>query len=215
MRGVRRAGLVAGLALVASACVGGGSEPIPDVLDRYLRLLQDGDVGTAYELTNLDRIAPQRGAALSLEHFEAFYRSNPLEGYQVAKVYRLERRTVEAFEETGSPSFVIDLDLLYEPGPSRETYYVEGEVLPKVEIEPDQLVIRAPADASYRIDGVAVDPLPSADGDLSFIVLLRGRHQVEIEGAVFTVDTAPLTIVDGPARVVETDGGRPVIELAR
>ncbi len=204
--------MLAGLALVAAACIGSGTEGIPDVLNRYLAAVQQGDLREAYDLTNLKRLAPQPGAALSFAHFEAFVGRNSLDSYQVAKVTRLERRTVEGINEQGTPHYVVDIDLVNDQRTSRQTYTVEGEVLPKVDVEIVQLMVEAPRDVPFLIDGVRTEPGTFGRDDVASFSVLRGRHEVDVDGITFVVDTNPVAIVEGAARVAE-DGF--VIELAR
>ena len=118
------------LALVASACAS-SAEPVPEVVREYLAALAAGDWAGAYDLTALDTYARAPGFALTPEHFDSFFRSNPLLGVSVAQVVRHDVR--ETLGGPGVAGFTVDVDLAFEFGTVRTDFYVEGEVLPKIE----------------------------------------------------------------------------------
>lgn len=190
------------LALAVPACSSGG-EPVPDILDRYLRALTTGDLSEAYELTNLEQIIGSNPtAALTLEHFEAFYGRNPLERYEVRDVTRLDQRSIANADRPGVPFFVVDLTLHFQGGSSEETFQIEGEVLPVVQLEPTFFSVRLPGKdtSGIAVDGVPVQPGASETGYISIIVL-PGRHDLSVGDRRVTFLTDPLTVLNGEARV--------------
>lgn len=192
----RAAAALAGLALVVTACTG-AREPVPPAIDRYFEALRDGDLAEAYDLTTLGRYQPVAGFALSREHFERFHEVNPLESYRVIEVFRQEIR--ETLGSEGRPFFTVDVDLVYPFGTSRQSVYLEGEVLPRVEIEPAAILLAA---GPGFPDEVLVDGVPTpvnAGGENVALTVLAGEHDLTVNGTEVRIATTPLAVVEGPA----------------
>jgi hypothetical protein len=205
----RAAMIVLASALVASApgCFALGSEPVPKALREYLEALRDGDYASAYRRTQLAELSDAfgLGAALSLDHFRAFHRANPLRRYEVDTVTRLDRRSVERADVPGSAFFEVDVDLIGVRGKRREVFTVDGEVLGTVNVEPDRVFIRSQKKiVSLVIDGVktpvrervvleAIRAYP--------VLLLSGRHVIGAGVNAVTVETNPLSVVGARAHV--------------
>lgn len=190
--------LAVALALMATACLGGG-ERAPQVVDDFFTALQDGDLKEAYELTTLPTYQPAPGFALSLAHFEGFYEAHPLQSYKVVTVFRQEIR--ETMGSRGRPFYTVDVDLEYGFGTSRQSVYVEGNVLQKLELEPAAILFDASGGfpRTVQVDGVRTK-VSAGNGNVALTVL-AGEHEITIGPDVVRVATSPLAVVDGPARI--------------
>lgn len=191
-------GIACGALAFLAACSFGG-EPIPRVVNDYLRAVQAGEYADAYELTTFDELAGTSGAALTLEHFEAFYEAHPLQSYEVAKVTKLEQR-VGGMEAGGVDFFVVDIALRYAAGETVETFHVEGEVLPTIQVEPDyfEVVARAERPVEIAVDGIRTTTVRSPAGYYGFLVI-PGVHTVTIGARTLSVRSDPLAVLEGPA----------------
>lgn len=198
---IRRLAASLALALACAACLN-ASEPIPKVVDEYLNALRSGDLRAAYDRTVLeDLLEFNPGSALTFEHFEAYWRSDPLTGFTVTNVAKLEQLSTEAPGER-SPFFVVDVELTQESGTRSESLHLEGRVIPKVQLDPDPVLVRLPkGDVRVEVDGVAVAPRRS--GRFVPLLMLRGRHVLRVDGDATTIVTDPLTVVSGQGRVVD------------
>lgn len=196
------------LGIVAPGCFALGSEPVPKALREYLEALREGDYESAYRRTQLAELSKNfgPGAALSLEHFRAFHRANPLRRYEVEKVTRLDRRSVERADVPGTAFFEVDVDLTGPRGKRREVFTVDGEVLGTVNVEPDRVFVRGRTKiASLVVDGVktAVRERVVLEAVRAYpVLLLSGRHVIGAAGDAVTIETRPLSVVSGHARVL-------------
>jgi len=199
---VRRLVVVA-LVLLAAGCSRLGSDPPPKALVAYLDDLTAGNLREAYDRTQLEQIMVGAGASLSFEHFEAFYRANPVTSYAITRVTRLELRTSDAPTERGSAFYDVEIELRFGDRAQTETVTVEGEVLPVVQLDPASVFVRIPGGAeSVLIDGVETTPAasPAIEDGYTFL-LLRGSHELALDGRTVAFTADPLTVVAGDARI--------------
>ena len=204
------------LALMLSACVGTG-EPVPKALRSYLDALRHKDYRSAYDVTQLPEIVHSfgPGASLSYEHFAAFFANSPLRKYVVVHVTRLDRRSDLTPQQPGTPFFEVDVDLTYPSGTHRETFTVEGEVLGRLTVEPDRILISAGrALAAVKVDGVET-MLGRVGGSSPVypLLLLNGRHSLVVGSSIVVIQTTPLRVLEGSARVVSPPGSYAFIEF--
>ena len=205
IRGIRLSlrAWVACLVLI-TACVG-RAEPAPDALSAFLDDLVAGRLDTAYGRTQLSELgAFTQGGALSREHFEAFYRSDPVRSFDIVEVVRLDRRSPDRLGEQGTPEWEVAVRLEHASGPVEASFGVVGEVLAQVTVVPIalDLVVAAGVTPDIRLDGIPVDVSSSQvgpAGDRWRIVILEGRHRVEVGDVNIRFLVEPLTVIEGPA----------------
>ena len=125
------------------------------------------------------------------------------------EVFRQEIR--ETLGSQGRAFFTVDVDLVYDFGTSTQSVYVEGEVLPKVQIEPAAIQFDSTGGFPDEIlvDGIPT-PVRAGPSNVSLTVF-AGEHDITIDGTTVRIATSPLRVVDGPARVDE--GPPPVVRL--
>jgi hypothetical protein len=202
---------LAALAMVAGACFGRG-EPPPDVVERYLSALRDGDLRAAYDLTTFDRSPAVPGFALTFEHFAGFYERTPVRDAKVVAVF--PQQITERTGVQGESFWTIDLDVRFDFGVTRQTVFVQGSVpsLHRIEVEPVPITFTVTDGfpTMVLVDGVAT-PI-SNEGERTGLTVLRGEHELVIGTATITVATDPLGVVSGPASLDE--GPPPSITLA-
>lgn len=174
----------------------------------YLDALIAGEHQAAYDRTGLRQLATTsaEAATLSFPHFRAFHLADPLESYAVSEVTKLDRRSIESVQQTGSPYFVVDLTLKRRSGTLDTTISVDGEILGVVEVDPIPVRLRLPAAGPLSVDGV---PAPGRDDDVRgragprerTILVLAGAHTISVGSTTVRISTSPLTIVSGPATI--------------
>jgi hypothetical protein len=209
--------VLAGVLLVliaGSACVGTG-EPVPRALREYLDALRRKDYRTAYDLTQFPEILHSLGpgASLSYSHFAAFFSKSPLRRYVVSHVVRLDRRSEETPQQPGTPFFEVDVDLTYPNGTHRETFNVEGEVVGRLTVEPDRVLLSpGRALSSVKVDDVQTNLARAQGGSPVYsILLMNGRHTLVVGASIVDIQTTPLRVLKGSARVVRKPGTFPVV----
>jgi hypothetical protein len=211
-RSKRLIAVALGLAAVASAgCTRAGDSP-PSVVTEYLRALRGGDLRTAYDLTRFGELSDANPAAsLTFEHFSAFYRDAPLDGYEVTFAKQIVQRSLETGAE--NPFYVVDVKLIQGETSVTQTWNIEGKVLPKLEIDPDFVLLAVPGKdgQSITIDGVPSPARPS--GTYLTIVVIRGRHVVRVAGRETTLVTDPLSVVEGAGRIRTDSNGFQFVDL--
>lgn len=174
---------------------------MPEALSTYLDSLIAGEYEKAYARTGLGALSKTSGSAatLSLEHFSAFNRADPLKSYAIRKVTKLDRRSINSVTEAGTPYFVVDLTLQQRSGGLETTISVEGDVVGVVEVDPVPVRVRVPA-GELLVDGVAVPDRAAGERTL---LLMNGAHSIEAGAGAVRFDTSPLEILDGPAVIEE------------
>ncbi|HVL32700.1 MAG TPA: hypothetical protein VM600_03865, partial [Actinomycetota bacterium] len=176
-----------------------------------------------FRMTQLDDNASffGPGASLSREHFEAFFKANPLRSYEILEVVRLEQRTIEAPTEKGSARFEVEAKLHYEDDSVvRQHYSIVGEVVPTVEVEPTLVSVRDARGAPDRdvvlVDGVQTKVVTRDDAPFANVftlLVLPGRHRVSVAGRELEIRTEPLRVLSGSATVADGPGGGKILEI--
>lgn len=195
------------------------SEPVPTGLRDYLDALRNERYRDAYDATQLPDLVKGfgPGSSLTFEHFEAFYEATPLTGYSVQEVTRLRTRSIDQPKGQETPFFEVDITLEYGERRSREVITVLGEVLPRVQVEPDRLFLRLPRGTEHiTVDGVQtrVRRARIFDGSRAYpVLLLRGRHIIEAGGATATIDTAPVRVIAGDASLEREGDQSSIVRL--
>lgn len=184
--------------VVLAGCSGAGSKT-PEALATYLDALVAGEYRAAYDRTGLGALAETSAEAstLSFAHVSAFFAADPLLGYEVRKVTTLDRRSIGAAQETGTPYYVADVTLRHRSGRIEQTLSVAGAVLGVVEVDPVPVRIRGSA-AQLSIDGVRAQGPVS---DARTILILPGAHRVTLGDDAVEFNTSPLRILSGPGRI--------------
>lgn len=203
-RGPSRVVLAATTILLAASCSVRPAEPAPAALRAHLDALLAGEFDTAYERTSLEDLVATfgEGAAVTLAHFEASWRAHPLERYEVVAVTRLDRRSIDAPNETGTPFFEVDVRLSIDGEQRNVTYTVDGEIAGVVNVEVYGLRIEGVASVTDRIeiDGVQTAVRREAGGVP--LLLLPGPHSVTVSETTIAVRADALEVISGPARIV-------------
>lgn len=186
------------LALLATLLAGCGfttpREPAPPALREFLEALRSGDYSDAYGMTQLDEISEAfgDGSAVTESHFQAAWAADPLTSYEIVEVVRLRRRAVTDFGE-GTPYFETRVRLSTAAGSRLETIAIDGEVAGTVQIDPLAVrIISRSKKGSVLVDGVPVVGAPAPERFV--LLLLPGRHQVEIANSTFDVSLDPFEV---------------------
>jgi hypothetical protein len=199
----RSLGLI-GLALAMS--LSGCTDPNdpPDALKDYLDALVSGEYETAWKLTQFAKGGFPTGAAVSAEHFEAFYEANPVKGWKVTRLRKADLRELGASE--GIPFYEVDVDLEYGDATRKEVYSVEGKVLPVITVEPVPINVKPvdPVDEIF-VDDVQVDVRANEE---FLLLVLNGPHELRIGNTTLRVGASPLTVLEGDASVDDSTGNQ-------
>lgn len=167
----------------------------------YLEAVAHGDLREAYKMTQLPALgSSSRGAALSEEHFAAFYEENPLEGYEIDKVVRFDAEGQDTLWE-------IEATLRFADRTQRQEYQVEGEVLGTITVQPVQLFVQVLDDdvPSVAVDGIDVDvsDVKARHAERTWqLLVLDGPHMATINGTTVVFSTSPPQVEDGAGRLV-------------
>ena len=213
----RPVALLCSLALLAS-CRGPGAA-LPEGVRTYLDALVADRHRQAYERTELSDIASSfgTGAALSLEHFEAFYEANPVKAYAIEDVTKIEQRSIERANQPGTPYYIVDVRLTIGGRTSRETLSVLGDILPRVQVEPDRVFLGLPSGTrSILVDGIETPVRSARVGDRRAfpVMLLRGAHQIDVGDRRIRIHTDPLRVLAGQASIERPDRAPAIVRLS-
>ncbi|MFP5225482.1 MAG: hypothetical protein ACLGH3_08045 [Actinomycetota bacterium] len=193
------------IAVLFTGCSIGPTEPPPAALSRFLEALKDGRYATAYSLTSLEELSDSfgRGAAITREHFIAAWEADPLERYEVGTVTRIDRRTIDAPRETGTPFFEVDLRFDRGDGPEDAVVTVDGEISGVVNLDVYGLRLEGVPEitTSLEVDGVRT-PIRRRDGIVP-LLLLGGRHQVRIADKQIDLRADEPEVIAGPAELTD------------
>lgn len=195
---IKRITLLCAFAIAVSACSSGPGEPTPPALRDYITALEGERFGDAYEVTQLDEIADAfgPGAAVTREHFIASWEAHPLVSYEITEIIRLRKRDIDDFGE-GDPYFETMVVLTTDASSWTANIGVEGEIVGTViaDAYPIRIEGSRPG-AVVSVDGVALDVGPDPEGTLH-LLLLGGRHEIEIGARRLLVDAEPLAAIEG------------------
>jgi hypothetical protein len=205
----RLAAICAILAVTLTSCSVGPTEPPPPALSRFLEALADGEYERAYSLTTLEELSENfgRGAAVTRAHFIAAWTAQPLERYEIATVTRIDRRTIDAPRETGTPFFEVDLRLDRGDGPRPVVVTVDGEISGVVNLDVYGLRLEGVPEG---IDQISIDGIPTPirrrDGIVP-LLLLGGSHRLELVGKTIELRADQVEVVSGPAEAADPSTG--------
>lgn len=165
-------------------------------MSRYFEALERGDLQAAYERTQLGELsrASSPGASLTFEHYEAFYRANPLRRYQIGAVTRQDIRT--DINEPGEAFYEVQASLTYPDGAHAEVFTVKAPGI--VQIEPARVLAQLPRGV-LKVDGIATGKAMAAGRRI--ILLLNGVHTLRVGGGAVRIRTDPLTVIEGTGHV--------------
>lgn len=189
------------------ACSGPGEQP-PQALRDYLGALEEGDLAAAYARTQLADIADAfgPGAAITEPHFVAAWERHPLTGYEITEVIELRKREIDDFGP-GAAYYETMVELRTATSAWTENIGVEGAVIGPVLAGAYPVTVTGVArGARVEVDGVPLDVGPDPDGRLP-LLLLGGRHEIGIDDARIELETQPLELVSGTARVIDPERG--------
>ena len=184
--------LVLGLGIAACSA----DAEAPEALVSYLDALVQGNVQQAYERTQLAQIGSfTRAAALSQEHFTAFFEADPVTGYDIGRVV--------AFRPEGQdPFWEVEVTVRSSTGTRVEDFQIEGEVLGVVTVEPVVLLVEVPDRGvpTISVDGISVDVSDArlAAKDRTWqVLILNGRHRLAVGDRTVEFMTSPPQVITG------------------
>lgn len=129
-----------------------------------------------------------------------------MRGYSATDVTRIESRSIEAVDRPGVSFYEIDITLRFAGSERAETMTELGDVLPRVQIEPDRLFLALPpGTTAVEVDGVktTVSGVQVPDhGEVFPVLLLKGEHEIRVGAVTAVINTGPLAVVSGDGEVV-------------